>query len=297
MNIGSDRDGLRYSVQGQSFEAYRDLFSWNAVPTVAAFTAGIQQAFDVWAAVDPVSGLGSDLTFVSDLGTAVVGDNNGGGGLDIAGAEIDLFGSTDAGFWDVGNAGTQGETRFGAVGDNVTLTSGTANYAGSSAITGADIIINSNAGAIYTLEFFIRLLSHEIGHALGLGDVESAINPNRFIDDNYDNTSEATALATLTNSWAGSVNVLNPGASPLAVYDVPNFPGTSTAGVDILMESFGLGIAPGNPVGNPLPLSNDDYGMRQFLYPFIGVPEPGTLGLLTIGLFGFLSTRRRRAVR
>ena len=35
---------------------------------------------------------------------------------------------------------------------------------------------------------------------------------------------------------------------------------TCTAGVDILMESDGLGIAAGNPV----PLSNDDYGTRQF---------------------------------
>jgi hypothetical protein len=33
------------------------------------------------------------------------------------------------------------------------------------------------------------------------------------------------------------------------------------------MESTGLGIAPGNNVFNLFPLRNDDFGMRQFLYP------------------------------
>jgi len=95
--------GLRYSVQGGSLEAYRDLFSWTGgvAPGVAAFTAGVQQAFDFWSAVDPASGLGTDLVFVSDVNTAVVGNNTGGGGLSIQGAEIDLFGSTDAFFWNV----------------------------------------------------------------------------------------------------------------------------------------------------------------------------------------------------
>ena len=33
------------------------------------------------------------------------------------------------------------------------------------------------------------------------------------------------------------------------------------------MESSGLGISLGNPASNLVPLRNDDYGMRQFLYP------------------------------
>ena len=84
---------------------------------------------------------------------------------------------------------------------------------GSFAIAGADIILNSNAGAVYSLDLFRRLLTHEIGHALGLGDVEGDISPARFIDDNYDGSTSASALATLTNSWAMLVNPLNPGAS------------------------------------------------------------------------------------
>ena len=290
--------GLRYSLQGSSFQAYRDLFSWDVLPTVGVFQTGVQQAFDMWNQVDPASGLGSDLSFVADLGTPVVGMNNGNGGLDTRGAEIDLFGSTDAGFWNVGNTGTQGETKFGTVNDTVTLTSGTANYAGSFAISGADIILNSNAGAIYSIDFFVRLLAHEIGHAIGLGDVEGDINPNRFIDDNYDGTNSATALATLTNSWAATVNALNPAASVLSVFNVPDAdPGVDTPGVNILMESRSLGIAAGNPVGNPSPLSNDDYGTRQFLYPFVArpVPEPGVLSLLLIGFAALKLVRIRRA--
>lgn len=55
---------------------------------------------------------------------------------------------------------------------------------GGPASAGAGIILNSNSGALYTLDIFRRLLAHEIGHALGLGDVEGDINPGLLIDDN-----------------------------------------------------------------------------------------------------------------
>jgi hypothetical protein len=295
-------DGLRYSVQGGSFEAYRDLFGWQGgAPSVPAFQAAVQQAFDAWTVVDPATGLTSQLSFVPDLAISVVGFNAGSGGLDRRGAEIDLFGSNDAFFWDVGNNGTQGEARFGDISSTVTLTSGTANYAGSRAISGADIILNSNSGALYTLDLFRRLLTHEIGHTIGLGDVEGAINPPnspRFIDDNFDPANSATALATLTNSWALLVDPLDPSNSPLQRYNVPFAdPGTTTPGVDILMESNGLGIAAGNPLTNLTPLTNDDYGTRQFLYPSL-VPEPATLALAAIGLLvfvGYLPHRKHMA--
>src|SRR5262245_27945029 len=40
--------GLRYSVQGGSFQAYRDLFTWSSLPSVTAFQTAVQQAFDAW---------------------------------------------------------------------------------------------------------------------------------------------------------------------------------------------------------------------------------------------------------
>jgi len=284
--------GLRYSVQGGSFQAYRDLFSWTVIPSVTDFTQAIANAFGAWSSVDPVTGLPTALFFVADLGTAVVG--TGSGGVDIRGAEIDLLASIDASSWNPGSTGTQGETFFNTVNDPVTLTSGTVNYAGARAIAGADITLNNNAGALYSLDVFRRLLTHEIGHAIGLGDVEGDINPGAFIDDNYNGANPATALATLTNSWAQLVNPFNPAASPLARFTVPSAnPGTITPGVNILMESRGLGIAAGNPVTNLVPLTNDDYGTRQFLYPS-AVPEPGTFALLATGLLGGWYARRRR---
>ncbi len=282
--------GIRYSVQGGSFESFRDAFSWSSLPSIADFANGVQSAFDIWSSVDPVSGLGSDLYFVPDLTTEVVGKNtNGNGGLDIAGAEIDLFATNDAYFWNVGSSGTQAETWFNWTNDEVALTSGTENYTDSSAITGADILINSNTNARYNLDVFVRLLAHEIGHAIGLADVD--VWSERFIDDNYD---PADPQATLTNSWANRVDVYDPSSSPLNVYDVGTDP-RYVAGVDILMESYGLGIAPGNPVGNPNPLTNDDYGTRQFLYPFIAaeIPEPASFALVLSALF--LLVRARKA--
>jgi hypothetical protein len=41
--------GLRYSLQGSSYQAYRDLFSWQGVvPSVADFTLAVEEAFSAW---------------------------------------------------------------------------------------------------------------------------------------------------------------------------------------------------------------------------------------------------------
>jgi hypothetical protein len=278
--------GLRYSMDGQSFQAYRDRFSWNVVPSVPDFQAAVQQAFAAWTSVDGASGLGTNVSFVADLATPVVG-NPGFGGVNVNGAEIDLLARN------AGDAGTRAVTFFDAIASNVTLTSGTPNYPGSFAISGADVTMNNNPGAVYTLDFFRRLLTHEIGHAIGLGDVENANASAQFIDDNYNGANSATALATLTNSWAGMVNVFNPAASPLALFVVADAdPGIDTPGVNILMESNGLGIAPGNPVTDPVPLRNDDYGTRQFLYPFV-IPEPAS-GIVLAASVLLLHRRARR---
>jgi hypothetical protein len=292
--------GLRYSLEGGSFQAFRDMFSWSgSTPSVAAFQQAVEQAFAAWTVPDPVSQLTTQVSFIADLNTPVVGTSTPSS-ADSRGAEIDLFAAIDATFWNPGSTGTQAETWFNAPAGSgpVTLTSGTVGYT-ANAITGADIIINNNPGALYTLDLFRRLLAHEIGHTLGLGDVEGDISPGRFIDDNYDSSSSATALATLTNSWTSLVNTANPALSPLARFTVPEAdPGTDTVGVNILMESRGLGIAAGNPVTNLTPMTNDDYGTRQFLYPStILVPEPSTLLLAAIAAVLVAARRHRRARR
>jgi hypothetical protein len=300
-NERSLNGGLRFSMQGGSYQAYRDLFTWNVTPSVTDFTTAVNQAFNAWTAPDPVTGLTTALTFTADLGTAVVGNTHASGpfagtpsgGVNTAGAEIDLFGAFAATFWGGGNSTTQGESFFSTTGGTVRLTSGTTNYA-SNPIVGADITLNRNPGAVYTLDFFRRLLTHEIGHALGLADAEGDISPNpgAFIDDNY---SGADPAGTLNNSWALLVNPANPAASVgLQRYTVPyNSTGTTAPGVDLLMESRGLGIGPTNPESNLVPLTNDEYGTRQFLYPSNPVPEPAA-PLLVVAVAAVAIRRLRR---
>jgi hypothetical protein len=285
--------GLRFAVSGGGLDAFRNQFSWDVVPSSAAFAGAVQNAFDAWTRVDPVSGFGTSLRFVYDANTTPVGVTTGTGGVNANGAEIDLIATNDAGFWDPGNNGTQGETWFAGINARTTLTSGVANYSFSSAISGADIYLNSNPGAVYTLDLFRRLLTHEIGHAIGLGDVEGDINPGRFIDDNFDGSSAASIVATLNNSWAAKVNPLDPSNSAgLARYSIGA--GASTVGVNLLMESRGLGISAANPVTNLDPLTNDEYGTRQFLYPELSpVPEPATAFMTLAGLAVLWGARRR----
>lgn len=288
--------GLRFAVSGGSLDAFRDQFSWDVVPSSAAFSTAVQAAFGAWTRVDPVSGFGTDLSFNFDSATAVAGLT--GGGINPNGAEIDLIATNDASFWDPGNNGLQGEAWFAGSGLKTTLTSGVANYSFSNAIAGADIYLNNNPGAVYTLDIFRRLLTHEIGHTIGLGDVEGDIQPGRFIDDDFDGTNASTIAATLNNSWAARVNPLDPSNSAgLARYSIGS--ASTTPGVDLLMESRGLGIGPGNPIGNLDPMTNDEYGTRQFLYPTLApVPEAGTAALLLAGLaiIGLASHRRARSL-
>lgn len=288
--------GLRYNMQGGSYEAFRNLFTWNTVPTVSAFQATVEQAFRAWEAVDPVSGYGTSLRFVWDPATAVKGVSTGHNFKE--GAEIDLFGSRSSFNWNVGNGTTQAETSvavfttFDMPNLTVKLTSGTTNYAGSRAIAGADIVMNSNPQAVWTLDLFRRMLTHEIGHAIGLNDVD--VGTVHFIDDNYN---AANPAGTLTNNWAHLVNPLNPAASSLTVVTNPS---VSAPGVDILMEHFNLGIGATNPVTKLVPLSNDEFSMRQFLYPElvpVPVPEPQEYLLFAAGIGLVLARVRARRAR
>lgn len=280
---------LTYALQGGSYSAYRDLFTWSGgTPSASAFQAAVEQAFGAWTVVDPVSHFGTSLAFTYAPSITPVGF---GTGALIRGAEIDLFGRTATDRWAVGNGTTQGETTIDLDPGPVKLTSGTSNYL-APAVVAADIAINSNPQAAYSLDVFRRLLTHEIGHALGLLDVGPPVGTVSFIDNNF---SAADPAGTLNDSWAHLVDPLDPAASgpALQAYSIAQSV-FQMSGVDLLMESQNLGIGGSNPVTNLTPLTNDEYGMRQFLYPELApVPEPHEYLLLGAGLATVIARVRK----
>lgn len=272
--------GLRFSLSGDgSYQTFRDQFHWagGSPPALDDFRAAVEGAFAAWTVTDPVSGLGTNLAFVYDPSLIATDDR-------ATGAEIDVLAHN------FGDSGLRGNFSYARVFGPMTLTSGTTDYF-SGIFTGADIRLNSSPTAQFTLASFKILLTHEIGHAIGLDDVDLYSGPfGYFVDDNYDPTNSATALATLTNSFANLIDPHDPSASPLSIYTVANGdPGLDTAGVDILMESA---IRTSFFVGAPTALQNDDFAGRQFLYPF--VPEPASVSWIILAAM-LLPSRRLRS--
>lgn len=280
---GLDRSlsgGLTYSVLGGSYSAFKNVFTWSgAAPTDAAFQQAVERAFSAWTVVDPASGLGTTVSFRPDFGTAVSTSVVSGV---RQGAMIDLFGASSGSTFSNGDPGLRAEAFFSAVAGTVTLTSGTANY-NAAPISGADVTLNSNTNALWTLPWFETILRHEIGHTLGLADVDLQSGPGgTFVDDNYNPNN---AAATLSNSFAGMVNIANPAASAgLSTYSIPTSV-FAQSGVDIMMESNISSFFLTNS------LQNDDFAGRQFLYP-TAVPEPATMTVLALA--GLAALRRRK---
>ena len=267
--------GLRYSIEGGSYAAFRDEFEWqDPAPSSVELQLAVEQAFASWVAIDPESGLGTDLYFVPDFATPAVLEPSPPGTLTLnPGAEIDIFGESIS---SSGLARIWGDPHS----DSVTLTSGVQDYpAGVS--SGADILMNTSGSSTdtpWTLDLWSKVLSHEIGHALGLADVDIPSDvPNGFqsfyYDDNYDGADDATALATLTNSFATLIDPFDPDNSPALMQYEPcndsecnSLPGFDSPGVHLLLETSGQ-----MQVLGP---RNDEFAGRQFLYPYVP-PQPG----------------------
>lgn len=283
--------GLRYSIETGTYAGLRDQFIWiGTPPSEQAFADAIARAFEHWEVVDVTTGLPAAFHFVEDLATPAVdqpgnlSNPNSYLGLN-AGAEIDLFAATPhAG----PSSGASVIFFVDTTEDDLTLSSGVSDYAGL-AITGADIRINPIFA--WSLNGFEILLTHEIGHALGLADLETSVGSSLvsgFLDDNYDPTDSITAFATLSNAFALMIDPLAPEASGLQSYagDLATDPGLDSAGVELLMESNGLF----DLMFAPQRLQNDEIAARQFLYPVV-VPEPSlglmlAVGTATLGIAG-----------
>jgi hypothetical protein len=251
-------------------------------PTVAEFQATIEDAFAVWEAQDPETGLGTDLYFVPDFETPIVIEpvppNLQGFFKLNRGAEIDLTSWNFSGNTTLGEAWSFGDPNS----DSVTLTSGVPDYS-AAVFSGADIRMRrTNLAPPFPTEVpwnltnFKLVLAHEIGHVLSLMHPNASTGGgfrSAFYDDNYDGTSHATALETLTNSFADLIDPLDPDNSPaltqFALCNNPqagencvSSPGVDSPGVDLLMDAVGQGVG----------LQNDEYAGRQFLYPYVRVP-------------------------
>ncbi len=285
--------GLRYSIETGSYAGLRDQLSWlGAPPSAQAFAEAIERAFEHWEVIDAASGLPAAYHFVEDLGTTAVDDPGNpmspGGRVGLnPGAEIDIFAATPH----AGPSFAASVTFFvDAQQHDLTLTSGTTHHAGF-AISGVDIRINPLFA--WPLHGFEILLTHEIGHALGLADLEAPAlvgQTSGFVDDDYDPSTSFSALVTLEDHFAYLIDPFDPEGSPLQSFggNMNADPGIDTPGVTILMESedyLDLRFAAQK-------LQADDVAGRQFLYPVVA-PEPGFGSMLAIGGL-VLATRRRR---
>jgi hypothetical protein len=283
--------GLRFSLQGQSYNAYKNLFTWQgSAPSDAVFQQLILDSFAAWTVPGP---LGTTLSFTEDLGTVPTLSNNG------TGAEIDLFAAA------LSFTGIGGQANFSvSTNQNMNLTNGQMLVGNGVLITGSQIRMNTNE-ATWTPGLFQRVLTHEIGHTLGLADVELAAdatshpgNMSLFLD----NQSPVVTTAHLVDSSAHLINTSIPedsiGATIFgSTFDPSLFDSddVNTGAPFLLMETDG---DPGFP--DPAALGNDDFAGRQFLYP-VAIPEPSAflfLGVVTAvgGSFKLWNRARRLPV-
>lgn len=275
--VGKNRSlvgGLEYNFEDGTLTKFFDKFSFVAGVTQGAFSNAVTASFNAWSFRDSfVSFTKTDTATVLDFKPE---SNDSLGGNQIEGNEIDFFARDLPTF--------RGLTSIWGVDEKIRLTNDfyqpPDGLFPSTQIYSADVVIDINDnGAGWTLADWQATFTHELGHALGLGDAEDA---HFFDDDVFDPFLPNNGLVVndaMTINQAGDVRYL------LSDWGQPCKKGAADAQcAGILMRSEPTGL---------LALAPDDVAGLHFLYP---VPEPETYAMLLagLGLLSFVARRRKQ---